>query len=397
MAIQSSQPRMSPLPPIAPPSIFAPRPVRVWVVLGVFVVYLIVSYFIFFEAIAPVANFQIMPTIAADSGSYWRASGLRTTNFADENGSDSSTSSHLYGNLFGPVIQAKILRTDFNVALFNCLLFVFCLSLLRSMPQFDRATFLLLMMIDPFLLASLVTLNKEIFALAGIIVFARYAYAKRFRLWWLSLALILSLFARWQQVLVMLIYVAFEARISPLRGRPRWGVAITVLGFTIGYGLVYRLAPFVFAALLAQAEGGHAILILDNIQANFGFPLVAVPKILMNCMGHFSSPGYFLHVYFTEDFTNWRDQIFLQMHTLFLTTLLVGMLLSSKLRLKHPPVYLLALYLLMTAINPMVQPRYEYAAYVLLCLEASRYFRLGPEDEASDTALSPRNLLSPAN
>jgi hypothetical protein len=387
---------MSPLPPIAPPSIFAPRPVRVWVVLGVFVVYLIVSYFIFFEAIAPVANFQVTPAIAADSGSYWTASGVRTTNFANENGSDSSTSSHLYGNLFGPVLEAKVLRTDFNVALFNCLLFVFCLSLLRSMPEFDRAAFLLLMMINPFLLASLITLNKEIFALGGVIVFIRYTDAKRFRLWWLALALTLSLFARWQQVLVMLIYVAFESKMSPLRGHRRWGIAVTVLGFTIGYGLIYRIAPFFFAALLAQAEGGHTILILDDIQAKFGFPLVAIPKILMNCMGHFSSPGYFLHTYFTEDFTNWRDQIFLQLHTLFLTSLLLGMFFRGKLRLKHAPVYLLWLYLLMTAINPMVQPRYEYAAYVLLCLEASRYFRLG-DGEAPDAALSPNNVLSHAS
>jgi hypothetical protein len=195
----------------------------------------------------------------------------------------------------------------------------------------------------------------------------------------------------------MLIYVVFESKISPLRGRRRWGVLVTVLLFTIGYGLVYRLAPFVFAALLAQAKAGHTILILDNIQAKFGFPLVAVPKILMNCMGHFSSPGYFLHTYYTEDFTNWRDQIFMQLHTLFLTTLLVGLFLGRKLRLKHAPVYLLMLYLLMTAINPMVQPRYEYAAYVLLCLEGSRYFRLGLDGEAFDTAPSPGNVLSPVS
>ena len=112
-------------------------------------------------------------------------------------------------------------------------------------------------------------------------------------------------------------------------------------------------------------------------------------------MGHFISPGYFLHSYASEDFTNWRDQIFMQMHTLFLTILLVGMFFGRKLRLQHAPVYLLALYLLMTAINPMVQPRYEYAAYVLLCLEASRYFRLGMDGEATVRAQSPGNALAP--
>jgi hypothetical protein len=76
--------------------------------------------------------------------------------------------------------------------------------------------------------------------------------------------------------------------------------------------------------------------------------------------------------------------------------LLFGMFFGRKLRLRHAPVYLLALYLLMTAINPMVQPRYEYAAYVLLCLEASRYFRLGLDSEAAAPALSPGDDLSPS-
>jgi hypothetical protein len=365
----------------------------VWLVIGLFVVYLIVSYCIFFEAIAPVADFNFRPAIAADSSAYWIASGVRTINFSDEEqkvGTDASS------NLLGPVLEAEILRTDFNVAVFNCLLFIFCLSILRGMPEFDRATFLLLMMINPYLLASMITLNKEIFALAGIVVFIRYTDAKRFRIGWLALALMLSLFARWQQVLVLLIYVAYESKISPLRHHRRWGVAVTLLGFTVLYGIVFHFASFLIFSELAQAKAGHTILILDNIQANFGFPLVVIPKILMNSMGQFISPGYFLHSYASQDFTNWRDQIFAQMHTLFLTFLLLGMFFGRKLRLKHAPVYLLALYLLMTAVNPMVQPRYEYAAYVLLCLEASRYFRLGLDSEAVAPALSPENALSPS-
>lgn len=382
---------MTQLPPIAPPSLFAPRPLRVWLVIGLFIFYVIVSYFIFFEAVAPVANFHLQPIIQADSGTYWEASGVRTTNFADRvaNGTDASS------NLFGPVLEAEILRTDLNVALFNCLLFVFCLSILRSMPQFDRATFLLLMLMNPFLILSLVTLNKEIFALSGMVVFLRYTEARRLRAVWLALAIVLSLFARWQQVLVLLLYFAYESKASPFRGRRRWGIAVTVLGFTVAYGLIYHLVPFFFAALLAQAEGGHTIVILDNIQANFGFPLVAIPKIMMNCLGRFITPVYFLHDYFLGDFNNWIDQFIMPIHTLLLSTLLALMVITRKLRLSHAPVYLLVLYLLMTAVNPMVQPRYEYAAYVLICMEASRYFKLrqGATDFQMDARIYPINRL----
>jgi hypothetical protein len=370
-------------PPLA--SLFEPRPVRVWVVLGLFVLYLIVSYGIFFETIAPVANFSVQPIIAADSGIYWEASGARPVMFKEH----PDLTADPAGNLFGPVLEAKALRTDFNVCVFNCLLFMLCLWVLRSMPEFDRTAFLLLMMANPFLIAALISLNKEVFALTGIILFIRYTRANRFRFVWLTLALTLSLFARWQQVLVMLIYVALESRLSPFRKRRRWGLAATILVFTVGYGAVYRIVPTFFAALLAQAEAGHTILVLDRIQANFGFPIVVAPKILMNCLGRWSSPSYFLHDYIFEDFTNWRDNIFMQVHTLLLTCLLAGMLLSRKLSLRHNTVYLLALYLVMTAVNPMVQPRYEYAAYVLLCLEASRHFRIG--ERGGTRRLAPRS------
>jgi hypothetical protein len=377
-------------PPLA--TLFEPKPVRVWVVIGLFVLYLIFSYGIFFETIAPVANFSVQPIIAADAGAYWEASGVRPTSFQQH--------ADLYvdpsGNLFGPVLEAKVLRTDFNVCVCNCLLFMLCLWVLRSMPEFDRATFLLLMMANPFLIASLISLNKEIFALAGVVFFIRYTRANRFRFAWLSLALTLSLFARWQQVLVMLIYVAFGSRLSPFRNRRGWGLAVTIFGFTVAYGVIYRIVPSFFAALIAQAEGGRTIRILDNIQANFGFPLVVIPKILMNVMGHWSSPGYFLNEFFYADFTNWRDQIFLQAHTLLLTCLLLGLFFSRRLRLRHNTVYLLALYLVMIAVNPMIQPRYEYSAYVLLCLEASRYLRIGANGETRDLAVRSDHSLAPS-
>ena len=362
---------MDMLSPAATPSLFRPRPIRTWIVIGLFVVYLIVSFGIFFGAIAPVANFFTKPTIEADSQAYWIGSGIRTTNFAeDEAGADAT------GNFFGPVIEAEIIRTDIGVALFNCFLFLCCLWALHGMPEFDRATFLLLMMANPFLLAAIITLNKEIFALTGIVLFIRYTGAKKFRIPLLALALFISLMARWQQTFVMLLFVVFQSRFSPLRKRPWLSVLLTLLAFTVGYGLVYRLVPVFFAALLAQAEAGHTIVMLDNIQAKFGFPLVVVPKILMNVMGRFVAPTYFLKDYWTEDFTNWRDHIFMHLHTFLTTFLLLSLFFTKRLRIQHAPVLLLIYYLMMTAVNPMVQPRYEYAAYVLLCLEASRYFRI---------------------
>lgn len=373
---------------LAPPRLLAARPVRVWVVMGLFVLYLVFSVGLLFETIAPIADFPVQPAIEADSGTYWAVSGLKVSNEISEHTSGANVS----GNLFGPVLQAKLMRTDLNVMLCNCFLFLTCLWLLHWMPEYDRATFLLLMMANPFLLASLVTLNKEIFALCGAVYFIAYtrAHRLRYRLPLLAAALLLSLMARWQQMLVMLLFVAFESKLSPLRRHRRAALVFTLLVFTVGYVVVDRMFPALLAAFLIQVQASRTILILDRVQAYFGFPLVVIPKILMNCMGHLISPGYFLHEYFNEDFTNWRDQIFMNVHTLLLTALLFTLLISRKLKLRHASTYLLALYLLMTAVNPMVQPRYEYTAYVLLCLEASRSWRMSPAKQ------SPAELLQTA-
>jgi hypothetical protein len=44
----------------------------------------------------------------------------------------------------------------------------------------------------------------------------------------------------------------------------------------------------------------------------------------------------------------------------------------------------------------MVQPRYEYAAYVLVCLEASRYFQIGAQAGRRPLGLRSDQSLAPS-
>ncbi len=358
------------IPPLATPRLLSPRPVRVWIVIGLFVLYLFFCLGLLFETITPVADFPFQPNIAADSATYWAISGLRANRDVGD-----IPEITISANLFGPVLQALALRTEFNVMLFNCILFGSCLWLMRIMPEFDRSTFLLLTMANPLFISSLTTLNKEIFALASIVYFVAYTRARHYRLLLLLAALSLSLMARWQQTLILLLFLAYESRLSPFRKNRRIGLLVTLMGFTVAYALIDRLVPSFFQALLVQAQAGNTILILDKIQAKFGFPLVVIPKMIMGLTGHFITPWYFVRDYPGEPFTNWFDQIFTNLHCLLVTSLFAILLISGKLRLRHSATYLLWLYLMMIAISPMVQPRYEYAAYVLLCLEASRYWR----------------------
>lgn len=370
------------------PSLFRSRTVTVWLVIGFLIVVGILSTGLFFETVAPVADFPFQPSVQADSGTYWEISGVKSGAIFNEH-TNSESGAEKLNNSLGPVVQAKLFRTDFGVMLSNVALFFFALWIVGTMREFDRAMFTLLLLINPMLVSAIITLNKEIFALVGLIIFVRYMTAKRYRGLLLLLALLISFAAHWQQSITMLFLACIDSRISPFRHKPRAGIVILVLTFTVGYTIVFHLAPILIAGLLAQAQAGRTIVILDNIQGTFGFPLVVVPKILLNVMGRFSTPWYFLNEYWHAEFWNWFDQIFLQIQELLTTLLLFGLFFTGRLKLRHAPVYLLACYLILTAVNPMVQPRYEYPAYVLLCLEASRYFRFDDRHDIVRTKLLP--------
>ena len=374
-------------PPLA---LFQTRPVAVWLVLGLLIVIGVFSTCLFFDSIAPAADFSFQPYVEADSAAYWELSGVKAGAFQSQEPEDHSTAD-LGNNTFGPILQAQVFRNEFGVMLSNVILFAFLLWVVGTMKEFDRGMFAFLLLLNPLLIPAILSLNKEIFSIVGLIVFVRYMTASRYRGIWLLLALTISYAGRWQQTAIMLLLAVLESRLSPFRHRRKAGIAILLLIFTLAYGVIYQLAPVLIAGLLAQAKAGHTILLLDNIQGRFGFPLVVVPKIMLNVMGRFITPKYFLSDYWSADFSNWYDQIFLQVHELLITLLLFGMLATRKLKLQNAPVYLLAFYLILTAVNPMVQPRYEYPAYVLLCLEASRYFRLDGQTDMTANDFPARN------
>jgi hypothetical protein len=368
-----------------PPSIFAARPVSSWLVIGAFILFAIFSVGLFFETIAPVADFWFQPVVAADSGAYWEISGVRSG--AISTSSSSSEEQVTGSSSFGPVLQAKLLRTDIGVLISNLMLLAFLLWMVGSMPEFDRATFAALLLLNPVLISAVITLNKEIFAITGVIAFVKYMKAQRFRLLWLVVAVLISLCGRWQQAAIVMLLAAYESRISPIRGKRLTGIMIAVLLYTLVYTAVYQTAPVLIAGLLAQAQGGHTIWLLDNIQGYFGFPIVVLPKIAMNVMGYFITPGYFLKDFWQQNFDNWHDQVFLTVHEFLITVLFTILIFTKKLRLRDDPVYVLWLYLITIAVSPMIQPRYEYPAYVLLCLQASRYWRLRPRPKVQQLAL----------
>lgn len=355
------------------PAIFTPKPLAVWLVVGLLFLFALFSVGVFFDAVQPIANFSLQPNVEADSDTYWQLAGFGNR---QENSNAEHTLADYGNNTLGPVGQALIFRNDFGVMLSNFGMLALILWTVGTMPEFDRGMFTLLLLLNPVLISALITLNKEIFAITGMVLFVKYMRAARFRFLIFWAAIFFSFAARWQQAAVMLMIACFESRISPVRQKPWGGLTLAMLFWTVAYMGIFLLGRNLIAGLLAQAAAGHTILILDNIQGYGGFALVMIPKILLNVLGRFSTPAYFLKDYWDENFLNWHDQIFLQVHELLISVLLFFLFFTRRLKPKDPAVYLLYMYLMLTAVNPMVNPRYEYPAYVLLALQASKFYRL---------------------
>jgi hypothetical protein len=348
--------------------LFPRKPVSSWLVIATLCVYLALCWLAYTAFVEPLfGNDDYF--IAADSGTYFEAAREES---AETGGYASQV--NLGGSTLGPVIVAKIFRTQLGVAIFNCVLFAICIQASASIPGVKRRTFALLLMANALTLPSLMTLNKEILALAGVVLFAKYLYSERKSLWLLGAVFVFSTMARWQQTFFILIYMGLESRFSPFRGKPKRAIAAVLGSISIAWALIASRFPTLLAAYMALAGliNQGTLARLNAIQAKGGFFVVVWPKILMNIGGRLLGTSYILHDWIHEDFHNLQNSVIGNLHSLVFLALMAFMLIRGRFRLKRPLVFFALIYMIFTAASPFIQNRYEYPAYVLLALEMSR-------------------------
>lgn len=146
----------------------------------------------------------------------------------------------------------------------------------------------------------------------------------------------------------------------------------SVIGvLTVLYGLIARLPGSGLKAFTQYAKGANTIAKLNDIQANFGFPFVLVPKMIMDVMGELLRPGTYLKEFEILGIGDIHSIFIIPLFSLSLIGLLIAAYRRGAMHPKHPLALLVLIYMIMTAITPFVQPRYLYFVYVLLALELS--------------------------
>jgi hypothetical protein len=304
--------------------------------------------------------------LGADSPTYWEAAQYR-----DEHAYHSNLVSFSH-NFLGPVMIAELCRDGLVVVIFNILLFFLSVEIACTIPGVDRYWLVFLLVICPETLPVLSTLNKEILVLVSALLLAKYVYAPR-RSWvLLGLVLLASLLARWEQIAIILAFLFLRRRGSLGDRKPYLGLASMIAALTVIYPLILRIPGSHLGAFTQYTKGANTIAKLDNIQNNFGFPLVIVPKIILDICGELLRPKTFWGEFDIYGIGDVHKMFIIPLFSISLIVLLVLAYRRGMLNPHRPIAFLILIYLIMTSITPFVQPRYNYFVYVLLALEFAK-------------------------
>ena len=325
--------------------------------LPIFALYVSFTFVLLFQAVIPsFENGTTSWTFATDSTVY--------TDFANslrEGRNDPwviASLSFFPNTLWTPVFIAFILNSEIQVMLLNYAVFIISILLLNRAFSISWIALVFLLLLNPTTTTSLLCVNKEILDLLSVSLFL-YARKKR-HLALLLVALGLSLLNRWEICGIMVVFLICESRLNFWRAR-RW-LTLSLLVLSLNFVMPLWWGPKL-AHHFEEAESAGLIKVLDVMQLHYLYPLVVIPKIAQDLFGQllnsqvWTAPSSWLFINF---FNNVAYAILI-----FLTVM------KRRFTLQSDFIYLSALGAVIVAQALVVQPRYFYFAYVLLCVQAA--------------------------
>jgi hypothetical protein len=325
--------------------------------------YLAVCVVVYVAYVAPWMAGDVNIRIGADSDRYWDS----IKQFR------SGTSMPLLsatGNLLGPVSIGLLVRTGVGVMIFNVALFLLAMKIASSIPNVNVGIFGFLLLLNPELIPSLTTLNKEILALLSAVLIAKYLHTKNPTFLMLFSVLLVAVVSRWEAAGILIIYLAMRRLFG---NRPKTALLLLILAIAVAFPLTLRVLGLDLTAFDWLTQGANTILVLNKIEYAYGFPLVVLPKILMVVAGSWISPAFYTaNPGIVQGFTDPQQEIFQPLGCLAMMGVLAYALWTNRMKLRSPVAMFVAITLIITAATPFIQPRYLYGAYVMLCIELAR-------------------------
>jgi hypothetical protein len=262
-------------------------------------------------------------------------------------------------NYLGPVLIAVLAGSNFRIMLVNSVLFFLALHYLFKLRNIRPKLLTILILINPFTIVSILTVNKEIIALLAVALFAYYMEK---RSWFLfPVVLAVSFLARWEQAALFLLWVLLVSRLNPLRAHRLAVILMVVMGISIVY-------PQMKSFTGLWETDSHVMNTLYSIQQHYLYFLVLIPKVILN---------FAMNILDVRDYgqIDWRDltnSAFLMLHEVLMVALTFAIIRSRRFRLQSDIVYAAVLVTVVFCSAPLIQPRYLYPVYIFACIEMAK-------------------------
>jgi hypothetical protein len=337
-----------------------PRKLGVWLFAASMAIYVLLSLYLFSQWINPSLDGRTDQHIAADSSTY-----IHMGEVIREGRNEPwvfAALSSFPNTLWMPVFIALVLKNTSLMAIVNFLIFAVAISLFRRSSSINGALFVILLLLNPTTTVSLLSVNKEIIDLLAVALFIYFLSTDK--KWSLGCALVLSLLNRYELCVAFLIFLGLRSRLNLWRCR-RWLTLMLLLAALSA--LLPLLASRTLAEHFVEASEGGAIAFLDSMEMHYLFILASAPKIIETFFGEIINP-YKVAKYDFQDLAN-SYILFFNNFASVIVLLVLGW--KRLLTIKLDWIYLALTIAIIMSISLVVQPRYFYACYVLLCFQAA--------------------------
>ncbi|QEI40680.1 hypothetical protein BMF77_01252 [Dolichospermum sp. UHCC 0315A] len=339
--------------------------------------YIILACIFFYLVVNPLQDTEKI-WIGADTGNYVEYSKLLSEN--EELLTISS-------NLLGPIFILRMVNHNYDLILFiNCFLFFLSYILVRNNFKIDEQKFILLLLMNPMLFISLVSINKEIFGLFSITLLA--CFLKNKNILYIILSLITSILVRWQQSVVIILVFFMTDKIYVYRDKKILNLLFMIVIISVIYPSF--ISPIInqvmdFETLNSQQDKAFGLsILLNELQDRYMFFVAVVPKILISYFGNiikvFTFPIETLKLLIEPESVNieniYNTYIIVghQISMLILLFIFSKNIIQNRVKFNNisDNIFLCGVYSILYSLGLAIQYRYFFPIYILFCLEISQ-------------------------
>jgi hypothetical protein len=331
--------------------LFNPFTPRSMVMIALLALYIASSVVFFVGWVNPSLDGRSDEHIAADSTTYiYIAESLREGRndpFALE------AMSSFPNTVWFPVFLTLVLKSTVAIVIANYAMLLASVLLFKKWLSFSASGFMALLLLNPITTISLLSVNKEIVDLLAISV-ALYGY-RTHRRGVLAGSLALAFLNRYEVCAVIATFVLANSRLNPWRRKRGMTTAILILALNC---LLPVFGSTELSGRFEEARDAGLVARLDTLEMNYLYAVAVVPKVAENLFGELASS-------LDRSYVLWFNS---------LADVVVFLVLARRhlLTVRSDLVYFCMLGAVLIGVSLVVQPRYFYFVYALLCLQAAQ-------------------------